>query len=95
MVSLDHNLSSDSSCSLTGTGDLPNTNPLLGPLQDNGGSTLSYELLRGSPAINHGDNARCPPTDQRGIARPQAGICDIGAYEYVFPFTMILPVIRR
>jgi hypothetical protein len=95
VVSLGHNLASDSSCNLTAAGDLTNTNPLLGPLQDNGGPTPTHALLAGSPAINHGDNAGCPPTDQRGVTRPQAGTCDIGAYEYVFPFTLIMPVIRR
>ncbi|MVF14211.1 hypothetical protein FT643_18900 [Ketobacter sp. MCCC 1A13808] len=61
--------------------------PLLGPLQDNGGSTLTHALLDGSPAIDQGDNATCPDTDQRGIARPQDGnadglsTCDMGAYE--------------
>jgi len=95
VVSLGHNLSSDSSCNLNAAGDLTNTNPLLGTLQDNGGPTPTHALLAGSPAINHGDNLGCPPTDQRGVTRPQAGICDIGAYEYVFPFTMILPIIRR
>jgi hypothetical protein len=36
-------------------------------------------LLAGSPALNAG--AACPATDQRGVARPQAGACDIGAVE--------------
>jgi CSLREA domain-containing protein len=40
-----------------------------------------------SPAIDAGDNAQCPETDQRGQARPTDGnadgifACDIGAYE--------------
>jgi hypothetical protein len=42
-------------------------------------------LLPGSPAIDRGDNSGCPATDQRGVARPQNLVCDIGAYEYVHP----------
>jgi len=72
---------------LTGTvvGD-----PLLGPLQDNGGPTLTHALLAGSPAIDAGDNAlavdadsNALTTDQRGIGfdRIVAGTVDIGAFE--------------
>lgn len=81
LTSFGHNLSSDGTCNLTETTDLPSTDPLLGPLQDNGGSTLTHALLNGSPAIDAGDNALCPATDQRGVSRSQDGACDIGAYE--------------
>ena len=40
----------------TGT-DIVNTNPLLGTLQNNGGSTQTHALLTGSPALNKGNNA--------------------------------------
>lgn len=56
--------------------------PLLGPLADNGGPTLSMALLPGSPAIDAGDDASCAVTDQRGAARPQGAQCDPGAFEY-------------
>jgi hypothetical protein len=59
--------------------------PLLGPLQDNGGFTHTHALLSGSPAIDSGDNDSCLATDQRGVARPQGAVCDIGAYEYQTP----------
>jgi hypothetical protein len=36
----------------------------------------------GSSAINTGNDAVCPATDQRGVTRPQGSHCDIGAYEY-------------
>jgi hypothetical protein len=62
--------------------DMINTEPLLGPLQNNGGPTMTSALLSNSPAINTADNAACPPTDQRGVPRPQGPACDIGAYEY-------------
>ena len=51
-----YNLSSDNGGGfLNGPGDQINTDPLLGPLQDNGGPTFTHELLPGSPAIDAGD----------------------------------------
>ena len=87
-----HNLDSETSCGFTAAGDISNTDPLLGPLQDNGGRTWTHALLPGSPAINQGTNSTCPATDQRGIARPQMGICDIGAYELEPAARIYLPV---
>ena len=50
-----YNLSSDDGGGLlTGPGDQINTDPLLGPLQDNGGPTFTHALLPGSPAIDAG-----------------------------------------
>ena len=85
-----YNLDSASSCGLVGTGDLQNTDPLLGSLQDNGGPTQTHALSFVSPALDAGPPT-CPPpaTDQRGIVRPQDGDgvdgaqCDIGAFEFV------------
>src|SRR5262249_39043057 len=57
-------------------------NPNLGPLQNNGGSTLTYALQSPSPAIDTGVDAGCPATDQRGVTRPQGSHCDIGAVEF-------------
>ena len=53
----------------------------LDSLANNGGPTLTHALLAGSPAIDAADNAVCPATDQRGVARPQGPGCDIGAFE--------------
>lgn len=47
-----------------------NTDPLLGPLQDNGGPTETHALLESSPAIGAADEAICPAEDQRGETRP-------------------------
>jgi len=58
-------------------------------LQDNGGLTWTHALLIGSNAVDTGvggclDHNNNPLTsDQRGVARPQNGTCDIGAYELV------------
>ena len=87
VTSLGHNLSSDNSCGLGGPGDLNNVQPQLTGLQHNGGPTLTHGLYPNSPAIDAGDNAACPATDQRGVARPQGIACDIGSYEYVTPPT--------
>lgn len=57
----------------------------LAMLGDNGGATMTHALLPGNPAIDSGDIADCPSTDQRGESRPiegqGCGSCDIGAYE--------------
>jgi hypothetical protein len=89
-ASLGHNLigkADDSSgwvaADLTGTKANP-LDPLLGPLQDNGGPTQTMALLAGSPAIDAGDNNYFPgPYDQRGdgFARIVNGTIDIGAFE--------------
>jgi hypothetical protein len=64
-------------------GNLIGLNPLLGPLQNNGGPTQTMALLAGSPAIGHANNSKAPATDQRGVTRLDlAGeIADIGAFE--------------
>ena len=69
ITSIGYNLSSDDGGGyLTGPGDQINTDPLLGPLQDNGGPTFTHALLPGSPAIDAGDPNFTPPPfyDQRG-----------------------------
>jgi predicted outer membrane repeat protein len=64
------------SCSKLVAGD-----PRLGPLRNNGGGTATLLPGSGSAAIDAGDDANCPATDQRGIARPQGAHCDVGAVE--------------
>jgi hypothetical protein len=59
--------------------DLLNVDPLLGPLQDNGGPTQTMALLGGSPALNTGDPAQLGVADQRGVVR--RGAVNIGAYQ--------------
>ena len=57
--------------------------PLLGPLQDNGGPTQTILPDADSPAINAGSNPDGLATDQRGtgFARELEGTADIGAVE--------------
>jgi hypothetical protein len=81
-----YNLSSDDAGGyLTSPGDQINTDPLLGPLQDNGGPTFTHELFPGSPAIDAGDPSFTPPPfyDQRGpnFYRVRNGRIDIGSFE--------------
>jgi hypothetical protein len=85
-----HDLEDRNQCGLTGAGDLVNTNPLLGPLQNNGGVLSTLALGVGSPAINAGtgcvDAASMPlGHDERGVMRPQGPSCDIGAFEFRLP----------
>ena len=54
----------------------------LGPLASNGGPTKTLGLLAGSPAIDSAGGAPCATAiDQRAVARPQRGACDMGAVE--------------
>ncbi len=90
VISRGYNLSSDNSGGyLNGPGDQINTEPLLGPLQDNGGPTLTHALLPGSPAIDTGDPNFTPPPfyDQRGPGFPRVvnGRIDIGSFEVQGP----------
>ena len=72
-------------------------NPLLGPLQNNGGPTLTRAFLSGSPAMDKGHSSGLT-TDQRGFPRtfdnpmiPNAtggDGTDIGAFELFAPFAV-------
>jgi hypothetical protein len=86
VTSLGYNIGSDDGGGfLNGPGDQINTDPLLGPLQGNGGPTSTHELLPGSPAIDAGDPNFTPPPfyDQRGpdFFRVRNGRVDIGSFE--------------
>jgi hypothetical protein len=86
VMSLGYNVSSDDGSGfLTGPGDQINTDPLLGPLQNNGGRTFTHALLPGSPAVDAGDSAFTPPPyyDQRGAGfwRVRNSRIDVGSFE--------------
>ena len=94
VISLGYNISSDNAGGvLTNATDLINTDPRLGPLQDNGGPTFTCALLPGSPAIDQGKNFSSALYDQRGSGfvrtfdnpaipnAPGGDGTDIGAFE--------------
>ena len=86
LITHGYNVCSDNGSGfLNGPGDQINTDPMLGPLQDNGGPTLTYALLPGSPAIDAGDPNFIPPPDydQRGpgFVRVFNGRIDVGSFE--------------
>ena len=91
-LTLGHNLlgQADGSNGLTNglAGDLVGSsgsplNPLLGPLQANGGATPTMALSPSSPAVYAGDDSLSGTTDQRGVLRPAGLHVDIGAYELI------------
>jgi N-acetylneuraminic acid mutarotase len=86
VISHGYNVCSDNGGGfLNSPGDQINTNPILGPLQDNGGLTFTHALLPGSPAIDAGDPNFTPPPfyDQRGspFVRLFNSRIDIGSFE--------------
>lgn len=87
LASLGHNLEDADTCGFDQPSDLPDTDPAIDLLADNGGPTPTYALPPDSPAVDAGDDAVCAAlpvngVDQRGIDRPQGASCDIGAFEY-------------
>ncbi len=84
-ISRGFNLDSDGACGLDQPSDLPMTDPLLGPLQDNGGPTDTHLPIVGSPVIDAGDITTAPARDQRGVKRPQGPAADIGSVEVEQP----------
>jgi hypothetical protein len=94
LTSQGYNLGSDASCNLNATADQPSTNPMLGPLANNGGLTRTMAPLSGGPAIDRGIGGGLT-TDQRGLTRPVdfptipnapgGDGSDIGAFELQLP----------
>jgi len=76
------NISSDGSAAFDSGSSFNFTDPRLDALADKGGPTLVIALLPGSPAIDLGDRAGAPVTDQRGFSRPFGAGIDLGAYEF-------------
>ena len=97
LTSQGHNLvQAPFGCTITGdpTGNITGEDPLLGPLQDNGGPTFTHALLEESRAIDAGDDAVLAEPfllefDQRGPGFPRqldgkgdgTPVVDIGAFE--------------
>jgi hypothetical protein len=83
LVGVDKNLTgitNGTNGNLIGTSSTP-IDPLVGPLQNNGGPTPTHALLAGSKAINAGISIAGVTTDQRGFARITGPAPDIGAFE--------------
>ncbi len=75
----------------TNTANITGVAPLLGSLQNNGGTVQTIALMPGSPAIDKGSNAFSPgATDERGpgFNRIINNVIDIGAYEFQPPATV-------
>lgn len=97
ITSVGYNVEDSNTCGLNATGDLPNTDPFLETLQDNGGPTSTHALRIDSPAIervplhvlNCGDLVK---TDQRGFTRPLGDGCDAGAFESTAILGDITPI---
>jgi hypothetical protein len=102
LISQGYNLIGDTAgCTIIGTtGNITGVAPGLGPLQNNGGPTLTHALQGSSAAIDAGQPSGCTDqngavltTDQRGYARPIDGDgngsarCDMGAFERLSPGT--------
>lgn len=74
--------------------DLVGVDPQLGPLQDNGGPTLTMAISASSPAARVGIIGGTTPTvDQRGVARPAGGPIDAGAFQTLPPTPIPAPSI--
>jgi predicted outer membrane repeat protein len=95
MVSNGYNLSSDNSCAdFVQTGDRGSVALPLGELRANGGSTWTRMPLPPNPAINAIPAGDCSfVVDQRDVARPQRGACDIGAVEVLY--SLYLPKLDK
>jgi hypothetical protein len=79
IIAASYNWIADGNCDPAFSGD-----PMLGPLADNGGLTLTHSLLSGSPAIDAVPAESCSlENDQRG--EPRLAPCDIGAFEVQAP----------
>ena len=101
-ISYGYNLCSDNGSGLlTNATDQLNTDPLLGPLRDNGGPTPTMAPSPNSPAIDKGNSSGLT-TDQRGAPRPfdfpsianasGGDGSDIGAFELGSPLLSITSI---
>jgi hypothetical protein len=96
-ISAGFNFASDATCAglFTHVADHNEEDPLLGPLGDHGGPTLTHLPQADSPVIDAGICLGGPPADQRGITRPQGPACDIGAVEVELLRELFLPIVVR
>ena len=81
-ISGGNNLSTGNDLLLADSTDQLQTDPMIGALALNGGTTLSHAPSAPGPAINSGNNEDSSPIDQPGFARIRGGLIDIGAVEF-------------
>lgn len=79
--SVGSNMETGESCGLSQPSDHPGTDPLLRPLEANGGPSMTHMPRAASPAIDAYTFSRCPSFDQRLALRPSGARCDIGSVE--------------
>jgi hypothetical protein len=81
-----------SSGTVLGANTILAVNPLLGPLANNGGPTLTLLPQSGSPAIDAGVSSAASSltNDQRGLPRLSGSAVDIGAVESQLPSVVTL-----
>lgn len=80
-----------------GANNLIGVDPLLGPLANNGGPTLTHLPLPGSPAIDAGNPAipSPPATDQRGFPRIFGPRVDLGSVEVQQQSALEIPTLSQ
>jgi hypothetical protein len=77
-----YNVERGNTCGLPTINNLVNTDPGLGPLLYNGGSSQTHALKKGSASLDEVGYSFGTEIDQRHVARPQGVTNDAGAYEY-------------
>jgi|GEM_PF-5809489 len=88
-------IGNDGTATIIGADNIVDADPLLGPLQDNGGPTETHLLGPGSPASDAGDPAFTTPPefDQRGTGFPRVANAriDMGSTEGLAPNVAFSP----
>jgi hypothetical protein len=95
-VDAGNNIDSGATCGFGLTkGSMSSTDPLLGAMKLNGGTTKNLMPGNGSPAVDgviYNAPNDCPEEDQRGYPRPYGARCDIGAVERYYRVFLPLTV---
>ncbi|MDD5312784.1 MAG: choice-of-anchor Q domain-containing protein [Dehalococcoidia bacterium] len=78
-----YSIDSENSTRLSDPTSQVNTDPVLGPLQNNGGPTDTHAITSDSPAFERGGSPLLLDEDQRWVIKPQGAYSDVGAYELV------------
>lgn len=95
-----YSLSSDNTCSLSGTGNQNGVAAQLNPLGYVGGSTKVHLPLPTSPLVDMVIGSDFPATDQRGVTRSIGGGADVGSIERqttdpIYGLLVLLPLVIR